>query len=43
MINVALLGFGVVGSGCAEVLTAGKSKIEKTIGDEINIKYIRFI
>ena len=40
MINVALLGFGVVGSGCAEVLTAGKSKIEKTIGDEINIKYI---
>lgn len=40
MINIALLGFGVVGSGCAEVLTAGKSKIEKTIGDEINIKYI---
>ena len=40
MINVALLGFGVVGSGCAEVLTAGKAKIEKTIGEEINIKYI---
>lgn len=40
MINVALLGFGTVGSGCAEVLTAGKAKIEKTIGEEINIKYI---
>ena len=40
MINVALLGFGTVGSGCAEVLTAGKAKIEKTIGKEINIKYI---
>ena len=40
MINVALLGFGVVGSGCAEVLTAGKAKIEKTIGEEISIKYI---
>ena len=40
MINIALLGFGVVGSGCAEVLTAGKAKIEKHIGQEINIKYI---
>ena len=40
MINVALLGFGTVGSGTAEVLTAGKAKIEKTVGEEINIKYI---
>ncbi len=40
MINVALLGFGVVGSGCAEVLTANKEKIASGIGDEINIKYI---
>lgn len=40
MINVALLGFGTVGSGCAEVLAAGKAKIEKNIGEEINIKYI---
>ena len=40
MINVALLGFGVVGSGCAEVLTANKEKIEAHIGEEINIKYI---
>ena len=40
MINVALLGFGVVGSGCAEVLTAVKDKIASQIGDEITIKYI---
>ena len=40
MINVALLGFGVVGSGCAEVLTANKEKIEAHIGKEIRIKYI---
>ena len=40
MINVALLGFGVVGSGTAEVLTQNKSIIEKKIGQEICIKYI---
>jgi homoserine dehydrogenase len=40
MINVALLGFGVVGSGCAEVLTANKEKIEAHIDRKINIKYI---
>ena len=40
MINVALLGFGVVGSGTAEVLTQNKSIIEKKIGQEINVKYI---
>ena len=40
MINVAILGFGVVGSGIAEVLTTNKELIKKHIGDEINIKYI---
>ena len=40
MIHVALLGFGTVGSGTAEVLTSNKSMIESYIGDEINIKYI---
>ncbi len=40
MIKVALLGFGVVGSGTAEVLTAGKERIERTLGKEIEIKYI---
>ena len=40
MLHIALLGFGTVGSGTAEVLTSNKSMIESYIGDEINIKYI---
>ncbi len=40
MINIALLGFGVVGSGTAEVLTENKELIEKRLGCEYNIKYI---
>ncbi len=40
MINIAILGFGVIGSGCAEVLTQNKAVIEKRINQEINIKYI---
>ncbi len=40
MIHVALLGFGVVGSGTAEVLTQNKAIIEKKVGQEIRIKYI---
>lgn len=40
MMHIALLGFGTVGSGTAEVLTANKAMIESYIGDEINIKYI---
>ncbi len=40
MIHIAILGFGVVGSGTAEVLTQNKALIEKKVGDSINIKYI---
>jgi len=40
MLNVALLGFGTVGSGTAEILTENKEIIEKRIGDTVNIKYI---
>lgn len=40
MINVAILGFGVVGSGVAEVLTQNKNIIENKLGKEVNIKYI---
>ena len=40
MINVAILGFGVVGSGVAEVLTQNKAIIENKLGTEVNIKYI---
>lgn len=40
MVNIALLGFGIVGSGTAEVLTQNKSIIEKRLGREYRIKYI---
>ena len=40
MIHVVLLGFGVVGSGTAEVLTQNKAIIEKKVGRPVNIKYI---
>ncbi|MBQ2999767.1 MAG: homoserine dehydrogenase [Clostridia bacterium] len=40
MIQIAILGFGVVGSGTAEVLTENKAIIEERLGCEYNIKYI---
>ena len=40
MVNVAILGFGVVGSGVAEVLTQNKKIIENKLRKEVNIKYI---
>ena len=40
MENVAILGFGVVGSGVAEVLTQNKNIIENKLQKEVNIKYI---
>lgn len=40
MIYVALLGFGVVGSGTAEVLTENRALIEKRVGQPVCIKYI---
>ena len=40
MIQIAILGFGVVGSGTAEVLTQNKAIIEKKVGQPFDIKYI---
>lgn len=40
MKKIAILGFGVVGSGVAEVLTENKSLIEKRLGESVEIKYI---
>ena len=40
MTNIAILGFGVVGSGVAEVITKNKALIEEKTGEKINIKYI---
>lgn len=40
MINVAVLGYGTVGSGVVEVLTTNSDSIAKRAGDSINIKYV---
>ena len=40
MKKIAILGFGVVGSGVAEVLTQNKKIIESKLNEEIQIKYI---
>ena len=39
-INIAILGFGTVGSGVAETLDVNKDVIAKRIGKEVNVKYI---
>lgn len=40
MKKIAILGFGVVGSGVAEVLMQNRALIEQKLGEEIEIKYI---
>ncbi len=40
MVNVAVLGYGTVGSGVVEVIETNKEAINKRAGAELNIKYI---
>ena len=40
MIQVAVLGYGTVGSGVVQVLADNKEKITPRAGEEINVKYI---
>lgn len=40
MIQVAVLGYGTVGSGVVEVIEKNKQEINKKSGEELNIKYI---
>ena len=40
MKKIAILGFGVVGSGVAEVLTLNKRLIEEKLSESVEIKYI---
>ena len=40
MINIAVLGYGTVGSGVVEVLNTNQESINKKAGQEINIKYV---
>ncbi len=40
MVNVAILGFGVVGSGVAEVLATNGAHIDRKVDDLLRLKYI---
>lgn len=40
MINVAVMGYGTIGSGVAEVLEKNKETITKTVGQEVGLKYV---
>lgn len=40
MINIAVLGYGTVGSGVVEVIDTNRTSINAKAGDEINIKYV---
>ena len=40
MIKVAIMGFGTIGSGVAEVLDINKKSIAARVGDEVELKYV---
>ena len=40
MVQVAVLGYGTVGSGVVDVLESNKSLISVRAGEEVNVKYI---
>lgn len=40
MVNIAVLGYGTVGSGIVEVLNTNKESINKKCANEINLKYV---
>ena len=40
MTQIAVLGYGTVGSGVVEVLKTNHESISKKAGQEINIKYV---
>lgn len=40
MINIAVLGYGTVGSGVVEVINTNQDSINRRAGDEIRIKYV---
>ena len=40
MVNIAVLGYGTVGSGVVEVIRTNPESINKKAGDEIHVKYV---
>ena len=40
MINVAILGYGTVGSGVYKIINENNSHISRRAGDEVKVKYV---
>ena len=40
MVNIAVMGYGTVGSGVVEVINTNGARINQRIGDELQIKYV---
>ena len=40
MMNVAIMGFGTIGSGVYEALEANRQLIAEKVGQEIAVKYV---
>ena len=40
MINIAVMGYGTVGSGVVEVINTNGARIAQRIGDTLNVKYV---
>ena len=40
MVNIAVLGYGTVGSGVVEVINTNGRRINQRVGDEVYIKYV---
>ena len=40
MVNIAVMGYGTVGSGVVEVINTNGKRINQRIGDELNVKYV---
>lgn len=40
MINVAVLGYGTVGSGVVEVIESNNAEVSRKAGEEMHVKYI---
>ncbi len=40
MKNIAVMGYGTIGSGVVEVLERNKEIIAKRVGDEVRVKYV---
>ena len=40
MVNIAVMGYGTVGSGVGEVINTNGARINQRIGDELSVKYV---